>query len=185
MCVYQCIYASLYVCICVWLYVCVHIYTHNIWSSHNSITSGLARLCWSTGQVITMANPSRNCELKKINYLLNFMLFGLIIWNLLSAKNWKKWPHNLSPPPPRILSFRMTIIWDVKPCSLVKAYNVSEESLNTFLPLYQITRLHIQNSINLVSLIGYNFFCSEWYWWTTLSTHLRVAHSSGRSSVHR
>ena len=65
----MCLYMYVYVCDCmyVYLYVCVRKYTHDMWSSHDSITSDLTRLCWSTGQVTTMANPSRNCELKKKN----------------------------------------------------------------------------------------------------------------------
>lgn len=180
MCVYVCICVWLHVCMYVYLYVCVRIYTHDIWSSYDSITSALTRLCWSTGQVTTMATPNRNCELKKnLNHLLNFMLFGSIIWNLLSAKNQEdsscrpsdydaRSDHTTppplplpSPPPATILSFRMTIIRDVKLCRLVEAYNVSEESSNTFLPLYQITRRHIQDSIILVPLLGYNFFAAN------------------------
>jgi hypothetical protein len=66
-------------------------------------------------------------------------------------------------------------MWDVK---LGRGYNVSEESSNTFLPLYQITRRHIQNSIIVVPLLGYKFLqrmilvnnlertytCRSWLW---------------------
>ena len=199
---YVCVFVWLHVCMYVYLYIRVRIYTHDVRSSHDSITSGLTRLCWSMGQVTTMATPTKNCLFKKknLNYLLSFMLFGSVIWNLLSVKNQKDWfcrpldydpwsDHTTPPPPPppptTFLSFRMAIIWDVKKCSLVEAYNVSEESSNTFLPFYQITRRHVQNSIIVAPLLGHKFFCSEWYWWTTLNVHLRVAHGSGHSSVHR
>jgi hypothetical protein len=78
------------------------------------------------------------------------------------AALWTMTPGATTPlRPATILSFRMAMIWDVKKCSLVQAYNVSEESSNTFLPLYHVTRRHIQNSTIVVPLLGYNFFAAN------------------------